>query len=115
MDWTVCSRETERDYTWDNTHASHPVAEYARGHFAPGFEGSLTTSRFAALLRCPGSPQGVMLCVSVSTDRMDFRHRPIRTMAFLRAENPDEEQLLVSFPCFLGRAISFFCKTCQIL
>lgn len=96
MDWTICSRETERDYTWDNTHASHLVAEYAQGLFAPGFEGSLTTSRFAALLRCPGSPQGVILCVSVSTRRIDFRHRPIRTMAFFRAENPDEETLLAS-------------------
>ncbi len=97
MDWTICFRETERDYTWDNSHASHPVAEYAQGIFAPGFEGSLTTSRFAALLRCPGSPQGVILCVSVSTRRIDFRHRPIRTMAFFRAENPDEETLLASF------------------
>lgn len=97
MDWTVCSRETERDYTWDNTQVSHPVAEYAQGFFAPAFEGSLTTSRFAALLRCPGSPRGVMLCASVSTVRKDFRNRPIRTMVVLRAENPDEEQLLASF------------------
>ena len=97
MDWTICSRETERDYTWDNTHASHSVAEYAQGLFAPGFEGSLTTSRFAALLRCPGSPRGVMLCASVSTVRNDFRNRPIRTMVVLRAENPDEEKLIVSF------------------
>lgn len=97
MDWTICSRETERDYTWDNSHASHLVAEYAQGLFAPGFEGSLTTSRFAALLRCPGSPQGVILCVSVSTTRKDFRSRPIRTMVVLRAENPDEEELIVAF------------------
>ncbi len=97
MDWTVCSRETERDYTWDNTQASHPVAQYAQGRFAPGFEGSLTTSRFAALLRCPGSPRGVMLSASVSTERNDFRYRPIRTMVVLRAENPDEEKLLASF------------------
>ena len=97
MDYTICSRETERDYTWDNTHASHPVAEYAQGHFAPGFEGSLTTSRFAALLRCPGSPRGVILGVSVSTKRVDFRHRPIRTMAFLRAESPEETAILVAF------------------
>lgn len=97
MDYTICSRETERDYTWDNTHASHPVEEYARGFFAPAFEGSLTTSRFAALLRCPGSPRGVMLCVSVSTARRDFRHRPIRTMAFLRAETEQETGLLSAF------------------
>ena len=97
MDYTVCSRETERDYTWDNTHASHPVEEYARGFFAPAFEGSLTTSRFAVLLRCPGSPRGVMLGVSVSTPRRDFRHRPIRTMAFLRAETEQETDLLSAF------------------
>lgn len=97
MDWTFCSREFERDYTWDNTHASHPVAEYSQGFFAPAFEGSLTTSRFAAILRCPGSPQGVMLCVSVSTSRIDFRNRPIRTMAFLRAEEPEETKLLAAF------------------
>ena len=97
MDWTVCSRETERDYTWDNAHASHPVAECARNLFAPAFEGSLTTSRFAALLRCPGSPSGVMLGVSVSTARKDFCDRPIRTMAFIRAETPDEAELLVVF------------------
>ena len=97
MDWTVCSRESERDYTWDNTHASHPVAEYAQGLFAPAFEGSLTTSRFVVLLRCPGSPSGVMLGVSVSTARKDFRNRPIRTMAFLRAETPEESSLLAAF------------------
>jgi hypothetical protein len=97
MDYSICSRETERDYTWDNTHASHPVEEYARGFFAPAFEGSMTTSRFAALLRCPGSPDGVMLCISVSTPRRDFRHRPIRTMAFLRAETEQETDLLSAF------------------
>ena len=97
MDYTVCSRETERDYTWDNAHASSSLASFARDTLAPAFEGSLTTSRFAAFLRCPGSPNGVILGVSVSTERVDFRHRPIRTMAFLRAENPDEEKLLASF------------------
>lgn len=97
MDWTVCSRETERDYTWDNTHATHSVAESAQEIFAPAFEGSLTTSRFVALLRCPSSPSGVMLGVSVSTVRKDFRNRPIRTMAFLRAETPEESNLLAAF------------------
>lgn len=97
MDYTVYSRETERDYSWDNTHASHPVAECARGIFFPAFESSLPTSQFVALLRCPGSPQGVMLCVSVSTPRRDFRHRPIRTMAFLRAETEQETDLLSAF------------------
>ena len=96
MDYTVCSRETERDYTWDNAHASSSLASFARDALAPAFEGSLTTSRFVALLRCPGSPNGVILGVSVSTKRVDFRHRPIRTMVFLRAENPDEEKLLAS-------------------
>lgn len=97
MDWTACSRETERDYTWDNAHASSSLSSFARDTLAPAFEGSLTTSRFAALLRCPDSPNGVILGVSVSTERVDFRHRPIRTMAFFRAENPDEETLLASF------------------
>jgi len=97
MDWTICSRESERDYTWDNTHTSHPVAEYAQGFFAPAFEGSLTSSRFAALLRCPSSPQGIMLCVSVSTARKDAFGRPIRTMAFLRAERPEETDFLAAF------------------
>lgn len=97
MDWTVCSRETERDYTWNDIHASHPVAEYSRNIFAPAFEGSLTTSRFAALLRYPGSPQGVVLGVSVSTTRKDLSHCPIRTLAFLRGETPEETDLLAAF------------------
>ena len=97
MDWTVCSRESERDYTWDNTRASQSVAEGAQGVFAPAFEGSLTTSRFAALLRCPGSPSGVMLGTSVSTVRKDAVGRPIRTMAFLRAERPEETDFLAAF------------------
>ena len=97
MDRTVCSRELERDYTWDNSHASHPIAESAQGIFTPAFEGALTTSRFAALLRCPDSPQGVMLGVSVSTARKDFRNRPIHTMVFLRAETPEESNSLVAF------------------
>ena len=97
MDWTVCSRETERDYTWDNTHASHLLPEYAQGHFSPAFEGSLTTSRVATLFRCHGVLLGVVLGVSVDTLRKDFRNRPIRTMAFLRAENDDEAKLLAAF------------------
>ena len=97
MDWTACSRETERDYTWDNAHASSSLASFARDTLAPAFERSLTTSRFAALLRRHGSRDGVLLGVSVSTKRVDFSHRPIRTMAFLRAENPDEEKLLAAF------------------
>ena len=97
MDWTVCSRETERDYTWDNTHASHLLPEYAQGHFSPAFEGSLTTSRVATLFRCHGVLSGVVLGVSVDTLRKDFRNRPIRTMAFLRAENDDEAKLLAAF------------------
>ena len=97
MDWAVCSRETERDYTWDMTHAGPVSAECAQRLFAPAFEGSITRSRFSALLRCPGTIQDVILCISVSTNRRDFSHTPIRTLAFLRAENPDEEILLASF------------------
>ena len=97
MDRAVCSRETERDYTWDNTHASPVLAEYAQKFFAPAFEGSITRSRFAALLRNPNSPQGVILCVSVSTNRRDFSRTPIRTLAVLRAEKPEEANLLASF------------------
>ena len=97
MDYSVYSREFEHDYAWDNSHASDLLAEYAQEKFAPAFEGSLTTSRFTALLRCAGSPHGVIMCVSTSTTRMDNRHRPIRTMAFIRAENPDEERILAAF------------------
>lgn len=97
MDYTVFSRETERDYTWDNSHASRLLAECAQERFAPAFEGSLTTSRFAAFLRSAESLDCVILCVSVSTKHIDFRHRPIRTMAFLRAENSDEAKLLAAF------------------
>lgn len=97
MDYTVCSRETERDYAWGNSHASSAFASFARDTLAPAFEGSLTTSRFATLLRHPGLPNGVILSVSVSTKRVDFWHRPIRTMAFFRAENPAEGKLLASF------------------
>lgn len=97
MDYSVCSREFERDYTWDNSHASQLVAKYAQDLLAPAFEGSLTKSRFAALLRCPNSPSGVLLGVSVSTSRQDFRHRPIRTMAFLCATTNEETELLLAF------------------
>ena len=97
MDYTVCFREFERDYTWDNSHASHSVAECARGKLAPALEGALTTGRFAAFLRCPDSLQGVTLCVSVSTARRDFVGRPVRTMAFLRAETSCEAELLAAF------------------
>ena len=97
MDYTVNFREFEPDYAWNNSHASNLLAEYAQEKFAPAFEGSLTTSRFVAFLRCPGSPSGVVLCVSVSTKRIDFRHRPIRTMTFLRAENLEEAKLLAAF------------------
>ena len=97
MDWTVCSRETERDYTWDSTHASHLVAEFSQGFFAPAFEGSITRSRFSALLRCPKLTQGVLLCVSVETNRRDFSHTLIRTLAFLRAETQEESDLLAAF------------------
>jgi hypothetical protein len=97
MDWTVCSRETERDYTWDNTHASHLVSEYAQELFSPAFEGSLTTSRVATLFCCHGVLSGVVLGVSADTLRKDFRNRPIRTMAFLRAEKPEEADLLARF------------------
>lgn len=95
MDWTICSRETERDYTWNNSHASRSVSEYAQSFFAPAFEGSLTTSRFASLLWNLDAFPGVTLGVSVSTLRKDFRNRPIRTMAFLRAEKPEETDLLL--------------------
>lgn len=97
MEYTICTREFERDYFWDNAHASPELAETARSDFFPAFEGSMTTSRFAALLRRPGSPEEVVLCVSVSTDRKDFRHRPIRTMAFLQAEKEPERNWLSSF------------------
>ncbi len=97
MDYTVCSREFECDYEWDNSHASHLLAECAQAKFAPALEGSITTSRFAALLRCADSLNSVVLCVSVSTKRIDFRNRPIRTMAYLRAETPEEADLLARF------------------
>ena len=97
MDHAVCFREFEQDYTWDNSHASHSVAELAREILAPAMEGAITASRFAALLRSPGSLRGVMLCVSASTTRKDFVGRPIRTMAFLRAETPEETNLLAAF------------------
>ena len=97
MDWTVCSRETECDYTWVNSPGSNHVSEYAQSFFAPAFEGSLTTSRFASLLRCPGVSPCLTLSVSVSTPRRDFRNRPIRTMTFLRAEKPEEADLLARF------------------
>ena len=97
MDWTVCSRETERDYTWDTTHAGPVSAKNAQRFFAPAFEGSITRSRFAALLRSPNSPPGVILCVSVSTNRRDFSRTPIRTLTVLRAETPEETGLLATF------------------
>lgn len=97
MEYTICTREFERDYFWDNTHASSKLAEPARSVFFPAFEGSMTTSRFSAFLRRPGSAEEVLLCVSVSTDRKDFRHRPIRTMAFLLAESVEEANLLAAF------------------
>ncbi|MBR3222551.1 MAG: hypothetical protein IKF72_10015 [Kiritimatiellae bacterium] len=96
MDYSICSREFERDYTWDNSHASESVAKYAEDSFA-AFEGSLAASRIAALLRRPGHTQGVMLYVSVSTSRIDFRDRPIRTTAVFLSTNQAEEKLLAAF------------------
>lgn len=97
MDWTVCSREMERDYTWDDAHASHLVSEYVQRLFAPAFEGSVTNSRFVTLLRCPNPLKGIILSVSASTDRRDLCHTSIRTIAVLRAETPEETDLLVRF------------------
>lgn len=97
MDFVVCSREYEKDYTWDCAHASPGLAEWARNSVGPTFEGSLTTSRYSALLRRPNDNGCVILAVSVSTERSDFRHRPIRTMAILRAETPKEISLLSAF------------------
>lgn len=96
MDYSVYSREAERDYTWDHSHASHMVAECAQGKFVPAFVGSLTTSRFVAFLRSSDSLGDVVLCVATSTKRVDFRRRPIQTMVFLRAENSDEAKLLAA-------------------
>ena len=97
MDWTVCSRETERDYTWDHAYSTTFLANLAQETFALAFEGSLTASRFVTLLRYPDSSQDVMLGVSVSTVRKDFHNRPIRTMAFLHAETFEESNLLSAF------------------
>lgn len=97
MDWTVCSREVERDYTWDDAHVSNLVSEYVQRLFAPAFEGSVTNSRFVTLLCCPNPLKGIILSVSASTDRQDLRHTSIRTLAVLRAETPEETDLLVRF------------------
>lgn len=96
MKYAFCSREFERDYAWEHAWASDALARQARSSFVPAFEGGLTTSRFAVLLRHPEVSPHVVLGVSVSTSRIDFRNRPIRTLAFLEAESPTEEASLLA-------------------
>lgn len=97
MDFTICTREFDRDYFWDTEHSSPLFLETARNVFARAFEGSYTSRRFVALMRCPASLSGVMLCASVSTPRKDFIGAPIRTMAFLRSEGEEAKQLVAFF------------------
>lgn len=97
MIYSVCSREFERDYTWDNSQSTHSVAELSQNVLAPALEGALTKGRFVALVRCQNQGQRVMMCISVSTPRIDSKHRPICTMAFLRAETFEETGLLAAF------------------
>lgn len=96
MKYAFCSREFERDYAWEKGPASDALVRHARTLFVPAFEGVLTTSRFAVLLRHPGVSDHVVLGVSVSTTRIDFRNRPIRTMAFFEAESPEDEAALLA-------------------
>jgi len=97
MEVTFCTREFERDYYWNTDCASPSLSENARQVFAPAFEGSLTTSRFVALFRCPNSSGSVILCLSVATARKDFIGTPIRTLAVLCAETSEETDLLARF------------------
>jgi len=97
MEGSICSREFRRDYYWSACNVVSEFPEKARSLLAPAFEGALSAGRFVVLFRGGRLDRSIVLCVSVSTKRKDFIDAPIRTMAFLRAENPDEEQLLASF------------------
>ena len=98
MKAAVKTREFKRDldYDWEDYFPSDKTLVSEAGMLHRALEGADDSSRFAALLR-PATDVGVTLVVSVCTVRKDAVGRPIRTMAFLRAENSDEERLLASF------------------
>lgn len=94
----VKTRELKRDldYDWEDYFPSDKSLSVEAGKLHRALEGADVDSRFAVLLRSSNSV-GVTLGVSVSTNRNDAVGRPIRTMAFLRAEKPEEADLLARF------------------
>lgn len=97
MEYAINSREFESDYKWSSELASSSIVDLARSKFAPAFEGMHSSGRCAVLMRSSQLNGDVMLYVTVSTGRKDFRNRPISTSALLRAENDDEARLLGAF------------------
>ena len=95
----VKTREFKRDldYDWEDYFPSEKVLLGEAGKLHRALEGGDVDSRFVTLVRSPDSPSQILLGVSVSTSRNDAVGRPIRTMAFLRAEEPEEANLLAAF------------------
>ena len=94
----VKTREFKRDldYDWEDYFPSDKSLSVEAGKLNRALEGTDVDRRFTVLLH-PSNGVGVTLGVSVSTNRNDAVGRHIRTMAFLRAETPEETDLLVRF------------------
>ena len=103
MKIAVKTRESKRenDYDWEDYFPSNSDVITEATRFVRALEGSDVDCRFAAFIRPPTEIEPAVV-VSVSTKRRDDvggagRGRPIRTIAFLRAETPEETGLLAAF------------------
>ncbi len=103
MKIAVKTRESKRenDYDWNDYFPSNSDVITEATQFVRALEGSDVDRRFAAFVRSQIDAAPAVV-ISVSTRRRDDvggagRGRPIRTMAFLRAEKRDETDLLAAF------------------
>ncbi len=103
MKIAVKTRESKRenDYDWNDYFPSNSDVITEATQFVRALEGSDVDRRFAAFVRSQTDAAPAVV-ISVSTRRRDDvggagRGRPIRTMAFLRAEKRDETDLLAAF------------------
>ena len=103
MKIAVKTRESKRenDYDWNDYFPSNSDVITEATRFVRALEGSDVDRRFAAFVRSQTDAAPAVV-ISVSTRRRDDvggpgRGRPIRTMAFLRAEKRDETDLLAAF------------------
>ena len=103
MKIAVKTRESKRenDYDWNDYFPSNSDVITEATRFVRALEGSDVDRRFAAFVRSQTDAAPAVV-ISVSTRRRDDvggagRGRPIRTMAYLRAEKSEEADLLARF------------------